>query len=185
MSLERMIEEIRAQGQREAEQVVDAAQRERERTLSEVQSRGEELLGQRTRQAEDQGAREEVRETARAELEARKALLQAQKEVLDEVRAMTRDRLRELDDRGRLLESLVDRHRDDLEGAAVRSNPQDREILAKLVRADVTGDLAAIGGFVIESQEGDQRIDLTFDTFLDGLWEGVVREVADILWQEA
>ncbi len=183
MSLERMIEEIRQQGQQESEEILDAARQERERMLSEVQTRGKELRSERLRQAEDQGTREEVREIARAELEARKALLQAQKEVLDEVRDAAAGRLRDLDSNDRLLESLVEQSREDLDGL-VRSNPRDVKTLQRLTGLPVQGDLDVIGGFVIEAEAGDRRIDLTYDTFLDGLWEQAVRDVADTLWRE-
>lgn len=183
MSLERMIEEIRQQGQQESEEILDAARQERERMLSEVQTRGKELRSERLRQAEDQGTREEVREIARAELEARKALLQAQKEVLDEVRDAAAGRLRDLDSNDRLLESLVEQSREDLDGL-VRCNPRDVKTLQRLTGLPVQGDLDVIGGFVIEAEAGDRRIDLTYDTFLDGLWEQAVRDVADTLWRE-
>ncbi len=183
MSLERMIEEIRQQGQRESEEILDAARQERERMLSEVKAKGKELQSERLRQAEDQGTREEVREIARAELEARKALLQAQKEVLDEVRDAAAGRLRDLDSNDRLLESLVEQSREDLDGL-VRCNPRDVKTLQRLTGIPVQGDLDVIGGFVIEAQAGDRRIDLTYDTFLDGLWEQAVRDVADTLWRE-
>ncbi len=183
MSLERMIEEIRQQGQQESEEILDAARQERERMLSEVQTKGKELRSERLRQAEDQGTREEVREIARAELEARKALLQAQKEVLDEVRDAAAGRLRDLDSNDRFLESLVDQSREDLDGL-VRSNPRDVKTLQRLTGLPVQGDLDVIGGFVIEAEAGDRRIDLTYDTFLDGLWEQAVRDVADTLWRE-
>ena len=184
MSLEQMIEEIRQQGQRESEKILEAARQERERILAEVQAKGEEFRNERSRQAEEQGAREGVREMARAELDARKALLQAQKEVLDEVRDAAKDRLRALDSNERLLKSLVEQSQGDLEGGLVRCNERDVGTLRRLTRNEVLGDLDILGGFVIESQDGHRRIDLTFDTFLDGLWEQAVRGVADILWKE-
>ncbi len=184
MSLEQMIEEIRQQGQRESDEILEAARQERERILAEVQAKGEEFRNERSRQAEEQGAREEIREMARADLDARKALLQAQKEVLDEVRDAAKDRLRTLDSNERLLKSLVEQNQGDLEDGLVRCNERDVEALRRLTGNEVQGDLDIIGGFVIESQAGDRRTDLTYDTFLDGLWERAVRDVADILWKE-
>ncbi|MFQ5918888.1 MAG: V-type ATP synthase subunit E family protein [Thermoplasmata archaeon] len=184
MSLERMIEEIRQQGQREFEEILEAARKEREQMLAEVRTKGEERRSERLRQAEDQGAREDVREIARAELEARKALLQAQKEILDEVREAAAGRLGDLESNDRLLESLVEQNRADLERGLVRCNERDVKTLRRLTGVRVEGGLEVLGGFVIEAEAGDQRVDLTFDTFLDGLWEQAVRDVADILWKE-
>ncbi|MDX1534706.1 MAG: V-type ATP synthase subunit E family protein [Thermoplasmata archaeon] len=179
-----MIEEIRQQGQRESEEILRAAREEREQMLAEVRAQGEERRKERLRQAEDQAARDEVREIARAELEARKALLQAQKEVLDEVRAAAAVRMSGLEGNDRLLESLVEQNRVELEGGLVRCNERDVKALKRLTGARVEGGLDVLGGFVIEAEAGDRRVDLTFDTFLDGLWEQAVRDVADILWKE-
>ncbi|MFQ5553562.1 MAG: V-type ATP synthase subunit E family protein [Thermoplasmata archaeon] len=185
MSLDQMIAEIRQQGQREAEEVLDAARQERERMLADVRAKGEELQAERARQAKDQGEREAIRETARAELEARKALLQAQKEVLDEVRTGAMRELRAQDSSDRLLKVLVEQNRGDLEGGVIHCNERDVKTLQRLTRKEVLGDLDAIGGFAIEAESGDRRIDLTFDTLLDGLWEEAVRDVADTLWKES
>lgn len=183
MSLEEVIEEIRQQGRQESEEILESAQQERERMLAEVRSKAEESRAERLRLAEERGAREEVREIARAELEARKALLQAQKEVLDEVREAAASRLRDLEGNDRLLEGLVEHSREDLEGGLVRCNPADEAVLKRLTGRPVRGDLEVLGGFVIETEAGDRRIDLTYDTFLDGLWEQAIRDVADILWR--
>jgi V/A-type H+-transporting ATPase subunit E len=184
MSLERMIEEIRQQGRKESEEILDAAQQERERMLAEVRAEAQESHAERLRLAKEQGTREEIREIARAELEARKALLQAQKEVLDEVRDAAAGRLRDLEGNDRLLESLVEQSQGDLEGGLVRCNADDEKTLGRLTGRPVQGDLDILGGFVIEAESGDRRVDLTYDTFLDGLWERAVRDVADILWKE-
>ena len=39
-----------------------------------------------------------------------------------------------------------------------------------------------LGGVVIESADGTSRLDLTYDSILDDVWDDVVREVARTLW---
>lgn len=52
-------------------------------------------------------------------------------------------------------------------------------------KCEVRDELDCIGGFVIESEDGSRRIDLTYDTFLEDLWEDTVKEVANVLWGES
>ncbi len=121
---------------------------------------------------------------ARAELEARKTALQAQKEVLDEVFARAGDRLQDLGADKALLVALVQRHQQEVAEGVIRTNARDAAILRRLVKTEVQDDLDCIGGFVIESRDGRRRIDLTYETFLGDLWEDVIKEVADLLWPE-
>lgn len=184
MSLERVVEEIYDRGRREAEEIREAARRDREEMLAEAKEEGEALIEERRQQARDEAERERTRETARAELESRKTVLRAQKEILDRVRERARERLADRSDHEALLRSLVQAHEDDLAKAVVRCNPRDAPVLRKLTKADVRDDLDALGGFVIESESGDLRIDLTYESFLDEAWEENVKALADALWQE-
>jgi V/A-type H+-transporting ATPase subunit E len=184
MSLDKVVEEILELGRREVQEILDSARQERERMLSEVRTRGEEVLKKREAEAQEQASRERIMETARAELEARKIALQAQKEVLDEVLERARERLRALGSNEELLKGLVEKNRDEIARGVVLCNKRDLPILRKLVNGEVRGELDCIGGFVIESRDGSRRVDLTYETFLEGLWDDMVKEVADLLWKE-
>lgn len=185
MSLERVIEAILQRGQVEAQEILDSARQEREGTLSEVATKGEDLFREREQQAKEQTAREKLREIARAELGSKKTALQAQKEVLDDIIDRAKRRLRERPPSEDLLKNLVDAHQEELAGGFVLCNGTDLSILRKLVKCEVRDELDCIGGFVIESEDGSRRIDLTYDTFLEDLWEDTVKEVANVLWGES
>lgn len=184
MSLDKVVEEILERGRREAQEILDSAKRERERLLSEVRSRGEELLRKREEEARELATRERTMGMARAELESKKIALQAQKEVLDEVLSRAKERLRNMGSNERLLRELVEKNRDEIAAGVALCNQRDLPVLKKLVSGEVRGDLDCIGGFVIESKDGSRRVDLTYETFLEDLWEDLVKEVADLLWKE-
>ncbi len=184
MSLDRVIEGILQRGQRESQEITESANQEVERMLSDVRSKGEELLKERERQAEEQASREMLRETARAELESKKIALQAQKEVLDEVLVRTKQRLKDLRSREDLLKILVERHRKEIADGFVLCNQADLPLLKKLTDGEVRGDIECVGGFIVESKDGSRRIDLTYEAFLEDIWEDLIREVADLFWKE-
>lgn len=184
MSLDKVVEEILDRGKREADEILASADKEKERMLSEVRVHGEEMGREKESQAESEAAKRRQRETARAELEARKTALKAQKEILDEVLNRAKESIEGKGADKALLVALVQRHREEIADGVVRSNERDAEVLRRLVKTEVHGDLDCIGGFVIESRDGSHRIDLTYETFLADLWEDVIKEVADVLWPE-
>lgn len=185
MSLERVVDEILERGRQEAQAIEESARREREELLAEAEKEGEALVAERARQAQAEAERERTRETARAELEARKIVLRAQKELLDEVLEAAKERLRSRKDHEALLQALTEAYRGDVEGSLLRSNARDASSLRRLSGAEVRNDLDCLGGFVIESGGGSLRIDLTYESFLEEVWEDSVRELADTLWGEA
>ncbi len=184
MSLDKVIEEILERGEREAKEILDSADLERERALSDVRTRSQELLKEREVQAEDQASRERLREIARAELESKRIGLRAQKEVLDEILSRAKRRLRESASRKDILEALVRAHRKELEDGIVLCNKADASAIKGLVNAEVRDELSGIGGLIIESKDGSRRTNLTYESFLEDLWEDVVKEVAAVLWRE-
>ncbi len=163
--------------------MVESASREREAMLAEVRKEGEALLKERERQTEEQADRERLREVARAELEAKRIALQAQREVLDEVLERAKERLLDTGSRERLTEALVNAHQDEIREGVVLCRPGDVPLLKRLVKGEVRGELPGIGGLVVESPDGSHRVDLTFETLLDELWEDVVRDVAALFWK--
>ncbi len=78
----------------------------------------------------------------------------------------------------------MDANRQEIADGVLLCNKTDAPILRKLVDADLRDDISTIGGFIIESKDGSRRVNLTYETFLDDLWEDVVKDVASILWKE-
>ncbi|MEK6911897.1 MAG: V-type ATP synthase subunit E, partial [Candidatus Thermoplasmatota archaeon] len=87
MGLERVVEEILSLGRAEAEEIRKAAQAERERMLQDTRAEGAKLRLQREQEAGADAERHRIQDLARAELESKKIVLAAQKELLDRVYA--------------------------------------------------------------------------------------------------
>lgn len=184
MGLEPTIQTILDEGKAEASRILEAARAERERMLREVRERGEALRAEREAAAREAGARRRVQELARAELEAKKALLQAQKEVLDEVRRRALQALGKFEGNEKVLRALIGAHAEDLRDAKVYCNARDAPLVRGLLPKAFGGTIDCVGGLVIESGDGSRRLDLRYETLLEESWEAWVKEVADVLWRE-
>ncbi len=183
MTLERVAQAILERGKAEAEEILGQARAEKERMLSEARTEGEAAMKAAEANAREEGERRRVQEGARAELEARKISLSAQKEALDDVYKRALTRLSELKDNAGILKSLLKANESEWQsGGRVYSHPKDAQIVKRIVGAAYTGNVDGEGGVVIESADGTRRIDLRYESLLREIWDDSVKEVAEILW---
>lgn len=181
MGLETVLERIRANGRSEAAAIVAKAREERERTLAEGREEGERLRIKLEAEAVEQTARRRVQDLARAELDARKSVLAAQEGVLSTVRSKARERLA-AEPNPQTLRKLLTRYATDWKAGRVSANARDAPEVRGMVGGNFGGTIDALGGIVIESSDGRTRLDLTYDSLLQDLWNDVIKEVAGTLW---
>ena len=182
MGLESVIEEILARGRAESEEVRRSAQAERERFLQEARAEGAELLARREQEARLAAERARIQDLARAELESKRIVLIAQKEVLDEVHAKVLAELASARDTGPLLRRLLQENAAEWRAGKVYANARDAAAVRAVVGTSFGGTIDCVGGFVIESLDGTRKTDLRFETLLEGIWQDSIREVAGVLW---
>lgn len=181
MGLETVLERIQDTGKAEAAAIVAEARRERERILAETRAEGEKLAARREAEARDQAERRRVQDLARAELDAKRAVLTAQEEVLQAVRERVRGRLAASRDPA-ALRKLLQKHAAEWRSGHVHSSARDAATVRAVVGEAFAGTVDCLGGVLIENRDGTERIDLTYDSILGDLWDDVVREVAWTLW---
>lgn len=183
MSLDSVVQVILDKGKAEADEILAQARAEREQVLSEVRSEAAKSLADGENRARQAAERKRVQELARAELEARKIALAAQKEVLDDVYERTLARLSALKENPDLLRALLRANQSEWKaGGKVYSASKDESTVKAAVGSAYAGHVDCSGGVVIESADGTRRIDLRYESILRDVWEDSVREVAEILW---
>ncbi len=183
MTLDSVVQVVLDKGKAEADEIRAQAQAERERMLSEVRGESAKNLADAESRAGQAAERKRVQELARAELEARKTALAAQKEVLDEVYQRTLARLSELQDNAALLRTLLRSNQTEWKaGGKVYAAAKDESVVKEIVGPAYAGHIEGAGGVVIESADGARRIDLRYESILRDVWDDSVREVAEILW---
>ncbi len=183
MTLENVVQVVLEKGKTESDGILAEARAERERMLAEVRSEAATALTEGEELARQTADRRRVQELARAELEARKIALAAQKEVLDEVYQRGLARLASLGDNETLLRQLLKANQGEWKaGGKVYSAAKDQSVVRGIVGSAYAGPTDCLGGVVIESADGSRRNDLRYESLLRDAWDDSVREIAEILW---
>lgn len=183
MGLDDVLEDVQQRGQRRAEEIRQEADEEAEAILEEAEREAEQTI----EQAKDQALAdaEPLRRQAllSAEIEAKKQRLEAEREAMDEVRERAREILGDLpeDRRLELIEALVARVTSDLDDPRIYAAEPDADLVQKVAPERFEGTEEIWGGVVAESADGQVRVDYSFETLLDEVWDDHVDEVSGIL----
>ncbi len=188
MPLEAVLEEIHKKGGEQVQQIIDRAKAEAEEIIAEAKAEAEEILRKAKEEAEKEAERYRKQEIASVNLEMKRLLLNKRKEVLEEVFKLVEDRIRKMDtdEKRKLLEKLIDSC--ELEEAVVYSNKDDENIVREIISSKkgyrYGGNIDCLGGVILESTDGEVRINLTFDDLLAQIYENKMSEVSKILFGE-
>ena len=180
MGLEAVKEEILNSAKEQANSLIADARKESSRTARETEKKIEELQSKSeadTKRALDMIRRQEL---ASAELDNRKTLLEAKKQIIEAAFAEARKRLENLDDKKRevMMEKLLEKAKSEIEAAKIYCNRKD----AKFVKGIDTLAADIIGGLIAENREGTVRIDYSFDTMLQSIKESELQSISKVLF---
>ncbi|MFP4175017.1 MAG: V-type ATP synthase subunit E [Halobacteriales archaeon] len=185
MGLETVVDDIKQEARARADEIVENAEEERDEVLSDAREEAESIVEQAREEAEKEAEDIREQEVSSAKLEARKMVSREERDLLAELRADARDELAALKD-GRedltrsLLEAGIDELGDD-EGA-VYAAEDDEEMVQDLVNDfdgfEYGGTTDVLGGVVVESANGEVRVDNSFDSVLERVWNDSLREVS-------
>jgi len=182
MGLEEVVGDILAAGRSRTEALLGEARAERDRILSEAREKARLLKEARLREAVQAASQLRARELAAAELEVKRARLEMERALLDEVDARSRERVAALpqkEDEG-LLAALFTRSA--VPGYRLYSADQNEAFLRARSSVPYAGTVECLGGFVLESPDGTVRVDLTYDTLLREVGDRMMREIYDLLF---
>jgi V/A-type H+-transporting ATPase subunit E len=183
LTLDAFVQAIHEKGRAETDEIIAQARTERERMLSEIRAEGEKALREAEQRARGAAERKRVQNLARAELEARKTVLAAQKDALDEVYRRTLARLAAMRENPEFLRALLKANEAEWKsGGLVHANVKDEGLVKGIVGKAFAGTITCAGGLVIESADGTRRVDVRYESILRDVWDDSVREVAEILW---
>ena len=185
MGLETVVDDIKQEARARADEIVENAEQESDEILGDARDEAESIVEQAREEAENEAEDLREQEVSSAKLEARKMVSREERDLLADLRADVRDELAALED-GRedltrsLLEAGVEELGDD-EGAVYVAE-RDEEMVQDLVDDfdgfEYGGTTDILGGVVVESAEGDVRVDNSFDSVLERVWNDSLREVS-------
>ncbi|MBE8538800.1 V-type ATP synthase subunit E [Geoglobus acetivorans] len=182
MPLEPIIEEIVRKGQQQIAEIKRSGKEEVEKIIQEAREEANEILKKAREEAEKEVERLRRQEISGINLEMKKEELARKREVVEKVYQTLVDRVRNLDDSDReaLLKALLEKYGDG--EYVVYSNERDEAIVKKLTNLEYAGNIECLGGVVLETKDGEYRINLTFDNLLQELYESKMKDIYEKLF---
>ncbi|MCU4717852.1 V-type ATP synthase subunit E [Halapricum hydrolyticum] len=193
MSLDSVTEDIKEQARARAEEIRSDAEQRAERIVEEAEQEAEEIRRQKESEIERQIEQEREQRLSSGNLEAKQKQLAARRQTLEEVRERVEDALVNLDEETReeltreLIEAAITEF-EDVETAEVYGRSDDEALLTSILEEydsfEYGGETDCLGGVVVESDASRVRIDNTFDSVLEDVWQESLREISDELFEE-
>ena len=191
MSLETVVEDIREEARDQAESIRSAADAEAAEIIEEAEADADAILAAAEAEASQQIERERERAKSSAGLEAKQERLAARRDLLEDVYAAVEEAIVDLDgeQRKELTTAVLNAGRaefDDDASIRVYCREDDEEllesILADVEDATLDGTVDCLGGVVLESDEARVRVNNTFDSILETVWEDELKDISDQLF---
>ncbi|WP_276280251.1 V-type ATP synthase subunit E [Halorussus caseinilyticus] len=193
MSLDTVVEDIRNEARERAKEIRSEGDERAEEIISEAESDADEILAEQERETEQTIAQEREQKLSSAKLEAKQKRLEARRDVLQDVRASVEERIADLegDRREELTRELLDAASEEFEDGDtvhVYGKPEDDELLTDVVADydgyEYAGEYDCLGGVVVESEQSRLRVNNTFDSVLEDVWEDNLQDVSKRLFEQ-
>lgn len=126
------------------------------------------------------------KEESGAKLKSHRDVLNAQKEILDEVYAKAKDKIQNLSsaDKEKQLKKLFDKAKDSMEPKYVYSNKADKAIVERLApNLTFKEEINCIGGIIVEDSKQEIIQNYTFDSLFENVKEGYLQQVTEKLFK--
>ncbi|MGZ4928929.1 MAG: V-type ATP synthase subunit E family protein [Halobacteriota archaeon] len=182
MGLEVVVKDVLETGESEAQQIRREGQEAADAIIAQAERDAQALLTDMRDQTMDQIERRKRREGASAHLEVKRLILNAKKQILDELYVEAIKALAQLPESER--EGIIKNLLKSPEGfTRIYSNAQDEPLVRKNSALQYGGTISCSGGVLLENEDGTIDRDLTFDAMLDDVREGSIKKVAEILFE--
>jgi V/A-type H+-transporting ATPase subunit E len=191
MSLETVVEDIRDEARARADEIREEADERAQEIIDEAEADAEQIRADREAEVDREISQEREQRLSSAKLQAKQARLGARRDVLEDVRADVEAALADLggDRREELTRALLDAavaEFDDGDDLAVYGRADDQDLLEDVLTdydgATFAGERDCLGGVVVESESSRVRVNNTFDSLLETVWEDNLRDISDRLF---
>ncbi|RQG89056.1 V-type ATP synthase subunit E [Natrarchaeobius halalkaliphilus] len=195
MSLDTVVEDIRDEARARAENIRAEGEARAEEIVSAAEEDAEEILESAERDVDREIEQLREQRLSSAKLEAKQQRLEARRDVLGDVREAVETELATLegDDREELTRSLLDAASVEFENGddvSVYGRDDDAELIESILEDEeyadyeYSGSYDCLGGVVIESEGSRLRVNNTFDSVLEDVWEDNLREISNRLFEQ-
>lgn len=180
MGLETVKEEILNSAKEKANSIISDAKREASRLAKEAENKSEEIKEKsetETKKILDKIKRQEL---AYAEMENKKMMLDAKKQIMESVFSEARKKIETLDDKKReeYIKKLLEKAKKEIEAAYLYCSKKD----SKFLKGFNIENAEIIGGLMAENKEKKIRVDYSFETLLEGIKDTELQNINKVLF---
>jgi V/A-type H+-transporting ATPase subunit E len=193
MSLDTVVEDIRDEARARAEEIREEGERRAEEIITEAEADADEIREQAEQDVERTIEQEREQEFSSAKLTAKQERLEARRDMLEQVRGRVEEEIVDLSGEQReqltreLLEATTDEFDDDAD-VAVYGASGDEELLESLLDEfegySYAGEYDCLGGVVVESEQSRVRVNNTFDSIIEDVWDENLKQISDRLFEQ-
>ncbi|WP_313691500.1 V-type ATP synthase subunit E [Halorarum halobium] len=193
MSLDTVAEDIREEARARAEEIREDGEERADEIVAEAEAEAERVREEREAAVERQIDQEREQALSSAKLEAKQERLEARRDALETVRAEVEAAIADLEGERReeLTRLLLDQAAeefDDAETVSVYGRAGDEELLTDVLSEyegwSYAGSRDCLGGVFVESEGSRVRVNNTFDSVLEDVWEDNLKELSDRLFDD-
>ena len=180
MGLETVKEEILNIAKEQANSLTADARKEANRIMREAEKNIEEM--KEKSEAETKRMLDTIKrqESASAELENKKMLLEAKKGIIENVFSEAKKKLENLDDKRReaILKRLLEKAKSEIEVGNIYCGKKD----SKFLKGFNVGNVDISGGLIAENKEKTIRVDYSFETMLQSIKDNELQSISKLLF---
>ncbi|NIB99679.1 V-type ATP synthase subunit E [Halobacterium sp. R2-5] len=193
MSLETVVEDIRDEARERAKEIRNDAESRADDIVAEAKADADDIVAEAEAEAEREIEREREQRVSSAKLEAKQMRLEARRDALADVRELAEEEIADIDgdDREELTRALLDAAADEFDADAdvsVYGRSDDEALISDILDDydgfEYAGEYDCLGGVVVESETSRVRVNNTFDSVIDDVWENNLKEISARLFDE-
>jgi len=183
MGLDRVVKDISDKAEAEGREILARAQSEAAAIKKDAEGEAKRIHEAEMVRADNSIAKLRQRELSSAKLDIKKSKLNAEKDVLEDVRAELVKRISAMPKAKKvdILNKLINLARKDVPAGKIFTNAGDAE-LVKGSGYEYGGNIKCAGGVVVTSADGSVNLDYTFESIMDDVWNSSMKDVSDILF---
>jgi V/A-type H+-transporting ATPase subunit E len=180
MGLELVVKDVLTRGEGEADRIKQEGIDEANAMVAGAENTARQIIDEKRQHTVELIERRRNREISSANLEVKRAILNAKKELLDRV----------YDEAIRVLAALPESERETIikkllesqtESTRVFSNRNDESLVKRISSLEYGGTIPCSGGVMLENEDGTVLHDLTFDALLKSVREKSLKQLLEIL----
>jgi V/A-type H+-transporting ATPase subunit E len=190
MGLDAVVAEIREKGRSEAEAIKKEADTKKVEILNVAQLKTEEVKAVAREEAGKSVSHIISQEEAAAQLIVKRQILNAQKELMDDVYRKSLETITGMPEsfHKKAISSLLKKASTEISKGSVSCCARDEKALKEVLSgsefsAYSFGSIIGIdGGIIVESIDGQLQVDFSYRTFMSQVWESGLKDASDILF---